>query len=103
MTQLNNLEVAELLIRLGQKDQLATASDALIYGMFEEAREQKRELEQFPPESQMAEDAAAASAELLQEAEEMLKDQQISRKRLEQIAEAAYPMVERQVVMMFGS
>jgi hypothetical protein len=103
MTQLNNLEVAELLIRLGQKNQLATASDDLIYEMFEEAWEQKREAEQFPSESQMAEDAAAASADLIQEAEEMLKDQQISRERLEQIAEAAFPLAERRVVTMFGS
>ncbi len=103
MTQLNNLETAELLIRMGQKNQLATASDDLIYEMFEEAWEQKREAEQFPPESQMAEDAAEASAELLLEAEEMLKDQQISRKRLEQIAEAASPLAEKRVIMMFGS
>ena len=57
----------------------------------------------IPSESQMAEDAAAASADLIQEAEEMLKDQQISRERLEQIAEAAFPLAERRVVTMFGS
>jgi hypothetical protein len=33
----------------------------------------------------------------------MLKDQQISRKRLEQIAEAASPLAEKRVIMMFGS
>jgi CO/xanthine dehydrogenase FAD-binding subunit len=103
MTQLNNLETAELLIRMGLKNHLASASDKLIYRMAEEALAQKMEAEQVPPESQMAEDAAAASADLIQEAEEMLKDQQISRERLKEIAEAAFPLVERQVVMMFGS
>ena len=103
MMQLNNLETAELLIRLGQKNRLATAPDKLIYRMFEEALDQKREAEQVAPESQMAEEAATASADLLREAEEILKDQQISRERLEQIAEAAFPLAEKRVVMAFGS
>lgn len=103
MMQLNNLEAAEVLIRMGQKNLLEKAPDNLIYRVFEEALDQKREAEQFPPESQMAEDAATASADLLQEAEEMLKDQQISRERLEQIAEAAFPTVEKRVILMFGS
>lgn len=103
MTQLNNLETAEVLIRLGQKNLLEKAPDSLIYQVFEEALDQKRELEQIQPDSQMAEDAAEASADLLQEAEEMLRDQKISRERLAQIAEAAFPLVEKQVVLMFGS
>ncbi len=103
MTQLNNLETAEVLIRMGQKNLLAKAPDEMIYQMMEEALDQKMELEQIQPDSQEAEDAAAASADLLQEAEEVLKEQQISRERLEQIAEAAFPLVEKRVILMFGS
>ena len=103
MTQLNDLEAAEVLLELKQKN-LLDAPDKLIYRAFEMALEAKLETgsQEEAPDTQMAEDGATYYQEKIQEAVEMLVDEGVTAERLKQIAEAAYPLVEKQVILMFG-
>ena len=101
MTTLTDVEVAELLMELDRKNLLEKGMETEIYNLAEKAVRRKSRMKMMYPDLPAYGDAVE-DAERLREAEEMLEDNQISRERLREIADAMGSMVERMHVLNLG-
>lgn len=103
MTTLTDTDVAEILMELDRKNLLETGSAREIYRLTEKAWEMKNRRGALAPAAGGADDDAVAEAEILKETMGMLVHRGISRKRLNQIAEAMSPLAEKLHVTNLGT
>ena len=97
--KLSETETAEALLQMGRKGLLKNAPVKILAEAWWQAFEGASLPEEYAPDTQMSADEATYRADLFQEVTDMLREEGITTKRLQEIADAGGMKIEPEFVM----